>query len=661
MTPRSFISRLTAWRHALAVVALGGAGAVLFGAAAQGGRAPAETVAASAATAAAKPAASAARIEQAGIAVELLLDRAPGELPVGDDTPMRLKITDANTGEPVRGLRPRAWLSRPSPDVVPEACEARVRRFAGGRLADRADQDLNVFHFVTLNQDATLTVINPQVKLNTTKLESIVRLPAIGDDWVMLDDGDLVLVTLPSDGAVAAVSLRERRMVSRIELGGAPRRIVLQPDQRVAWVGIDDSSEVAAIDLASLSVVARVDVGEGLHKLATTGAGGPIAVTSSKAGRVTLIDPATRRISARIDLPGTPLPITWSAPAGRLYVAGVNADHVSVIDPATGRVTASLPVEPGVIALRADPSGRHVFALVERTARAWAIDASAERVVGSVGTGPAPDQIVFSGRFGYVRSLGSIKMTLIDLLALSRGELATTEIPMFSKEPRADGASIGPADMIVPSPDGEGVVVASGADANLYYYMAGMMAPQGSFQTYKRAPRALLVRDRSLREVEPGVYATRLAPTRSGKYVLPVLLDSPRVLHCFDLAAVGGETKTASVADTLRASIALTERGAGDEPARVVVTLTDAAGAPVAGLGDVQVKVMQLPGIWQQRQIARERAPGVYEIDQRFLSAGRYRVNVAVGSRGLDFETLPAQDFDVTSAQPPGATALRTR
>lgn len=661
MNSRSIISRLTAWRRALAVAALGCAGAVVFAATAQDARSPVSSPVTASGNASAKAVAPAARIEQAGIAMELLLDGDAGKLPVGDDTRMRLKITDAATGEPIRGLRPRAWLSRPTPDVTPESCDVRVRRFAGGRLADRADQDLNVFQFVTLNQDATLTVINPQVRLNTTKLESIVTLPAVGDDWVMLDDGDLVLVTLPGDGSVVAVSLRERRVLAKIELGASPRRIVLQPDQRVAWVGLDDSNEVAAIDIETLSVVARVDVGDGLHMLTATGVGGPIAVTSTKAGRVTLIDPATRRVSARIDVPGTPLPLTWSALAGRLYVAGVNADQVTVIDPATRRVTASLPVEKGVIALRADPSGRHVFALVERTARAWAIDASSERVVGSVGTGAAPDQIVFSGRFGYVRGLGSIKMTLIDLTALSRGELATTEVPMFQKEPRSDQASIGPADVIVPSPDGEGVVVASGADTNLYYYMAGMMAPQGSFQTYRRAPRALLVRDRSIREVEPGIYATRLSPKRSGGHVLPVLLDSPRVLHCFDLAAVGGDAGTVAMAESLRARVELTEGASAADPSRIVVRLSDAAGAPVAGLTDLQVKVMQLPGIWQQRQVARERAAGVYEIEQRFLQPGRYRVNIAIGSRDVSFEALPAQDFDVSVARLPAATALRNQ
>ena len=120
-------------------------------------------------------------------------------------------------------------------------------------------------------------------------------------------------------------------------------------------------------------------------------------------------------------------------------------------------------------ALRASPSGPHVLALSEQASRAWAIDTSSNKIIGSLATEPHPDQIVFSGRFGYVRSLASTKVTMIDLKALERGEMASNVVPMFQKAPSADRSAIGVADVIAPAPDGEGVVMANGAAPNHHH------------------------------------------------------------------------------------------------------------------------------------------------------------------------------------------------
>ena len=59
------------------------------------------------------------------------------------------------------------------------------------------------------------------------------------------------------------------------------------------------------------------------------------------------------------------------------------------------------------------------------------------------------------------------------------------------------------------------MLVANPADKMIYYYTEGMAAPMGSFQNYKRDPRALLVLDNSLRETERGVYTSNRAITDS--------------------------------------------------------------------------------------------------------------------------------------------------
>src|SRR5678816_778703 len=90
------------------------------------------------------------------------------------------------------------------------------------------------------------------------------------------------------------------------------------------------------------------------------------------------------------------------------------------------------------------------------------------------------------------------------------------------------------ADAIVPAPEGNSVLLANPADGVIYYYTEGMAAPMGSFQNYRREPRAVMVWDQSLREASPGVYSTNLKLIGAGDYDVAFLLDTPRVSHCFN-------------------------------------------------------------------------------------------------------------------------------
>ena len=113
-----------------------------------------------------------------------------------------------------------------------------------------------------------------------------------------------------------------------------------------------------------------------------------------------------------------------------------------------------------------------------------------------------------------------------DVVKFPGGQNAPADSPV--------GAS---ADVIVPAPEGNSVLVANPADRVIYYYSEGMAAPMGSFQNYRRNPRAVMVIDRSLREISSGVYSTTTKLPKSGIYDVAFLLDSPRVTHCFSAEA----------------------------------------------------------------------------------------------------------------------------
>ncbi len=591
--------------------------------------------------------------QEAGVALSLSLGSPDAaEVPTGPPIDLRLTLADGASGSPLRGLRPRVWLSRRTEGRA-ESCTDLARRFAAGRLSQRADRDLNSFLLVTLNADASVSVINPQVGVGSTRLESLITLPGVGGDWALAQGGDRLLVTLPQQRSLAVIDMTRYRLLGTVALGdGEPRRLVVGTDQRQAHVAMDRSDRLLTVDIDRLAVVAEARIGRGLHNLVLTDDGRQLVVTSSDDDQVTVLDADGLQVRQRHRVPGTPVFVAWSPLARQAYVAAVNDTRLWAIDPTGAAAPTALPFERGVSALRTDPSGRFLVAVREAASELLVLDTASGRLVGRTATVAQPDQVVFSRRYGYVRGLDSLSVTLLDLASLAEGRLATNQVPMFQKVAATAREHISGADMLAPSPEGDGVIAANGADTALYYYTEGMMAPQGTYRTYSRSPRGLLVLDRSLREAAPGDYRSRFSLDRGGRYTLTLLLDQPRLVRCLEFEA--GERVDDSTA------LALDYRwpGAGGGAALdtgaahvLSVAVRDVrTGQPVTGLTDLQLMVLELPGLSQQRQAARETAPGVYSVTQRFPRAGRWRLVAQIPSQGIGFDRAASADLTVQEA-----------
>lgn len=595
-----------------------------------------------------------AQVQDAGVALAVRIDGpaglAPlpqGQIPAGRNLDLRLLLSDEAASQPLRGIRPRAWLSRMTADP-PEPCADQVRRFVAGRFVARADRDLNGWQVLTLNGDASLSVINPQVSVGSTRLESLVTLPGTAAEGVHLAGPDRLLLTLPGQGLVVVVDMGSFKVLHRIEVGGAPRRLVVTPDEKRAFVAIDDSSRLVMIDLEHARVARTVDIGEGLHGLTLALAGQRVVATSTTAGQVTVLDAQTAEPLARHKVTGTPLAVTASALSGRVYVARVHEDSLATLDARSGERRSDIPFGPRVTALRADPSGRWVLGIDGPGNKALILDAARDRLLGAAQTVEQPDQVVFTRRFAYVRGLSSLSVSLIDLEALGRGEVAETRVPMYQKRPDAVPGEVGVADMIAPMPDGGGVLVANGADTALYGYMEGMQAPQGTYRTYSRAARGVIVLDRALREVAAGEFSNRFRLDRGGRYSLAVLVDQPRVVRCFDVAVDDSGLTVTGSRIALRHEAPPAERLIEDGAVTLRVRLADAeTQEPLIGLDDVQLMILEMPGISQQRRFMREVAPGVYEVEHRFPRPGAWRAMAQIASRGLSFERAPTLDLQI--------------
>jgi hypothetical protein len=157
--------------------------------------------------------------------------------------------------------------------------------------------------------------------------------------------------------------------------------------------------------------------------------------------------------------------------------------------------------------------------------------------------------------------------------------------------------------------------------------------------------------DRSLREVEPGVYASRIKLPVSGRMDVAFSLDSPRMLHCFALDAAANP-RLASTRQGLHLAylVESPDVKAGATTA-VRFRITDGpAATPRAGLADVRVLTVRVPGRRQGEVLARDLGGGVYEAQVPVREAGAYYVYVASASLNKSFMDMPFLTLRATAS-----------
>ena len=599
------------------------------------------------------------KFESGGIAMELVVSSADASSPglvAGGNATVRLHVTDARSNEPIRGARPRAWITAGSPGASESdaACQSRVRSLMSGALASRADINLNSYLLLTLNDDKTITFINPQVSLSVTKMESLIALPSQGVDWTLSKNGDAIFVSMPETSSVAVVDTSARKILEVLKMGesSAPTRVALQPDGQYVWIALDGSGEVAAIDAVTHALAQRIKVGAGLHSFAFSPDSRRAYVTNSADDSVSIVD--TTRLAKVTDLKVavTPIALAYGSVGRVLYVAGLNAEQLTVIDAERDEVIGDIPIGRGAVSVAFEPSGRFALVLKQFENKVIVIDSANNKVTTVAAVAEEPDQIAFTQRYAYVRGLKSENFTLFDLLELKAGKAEPVHIQAGSHPPAAQTDLIDIASMMAPTPEGNSVMIANAAEGMLYYYVEGMMAPMGTFSTYKRLPRALAVLDRSLREDAPGEYSAPIRLPHAGRFDVPVFVEQPRLVTCFSLTIQGDVA--AIGAHNLRLRIEAVFPVNGIEtgaPSTIRLNVLDAeSGTPVAGLGDLSVLVLQEAGLRQHHPVLRELNNGLYEFTLAFNRPGAYRLLVAAPSRNMRLRDLPAIAFSVRDA-----------
>jgi DNA-binding beta-propeller fold protein YncE len=611
-------------------------------------------------TDATKPLDSSQKIVEQGIAIELTIaphSEKATRIKAGEDTSVKFKVTDTTTGTPVKGLSLSAWMSLRAGDHVtdPKQCREKIQSYLAGSMRARPEVDLNAYYVLALNKSPDISVIDPLLGFGGSKLLALVMLKSPGEDWVLTRDGERLFVTLPLVNQLAVVDTRTWKITNYIDTGINPTRVALQPDQRYLWIANDgdkpETSGLTVIDTVTLKVAAQISTGIGQHQIVISNDNRFAFVSNGKSGTVSIIDVRKLEKINDVNVNPNPVSIARSELSKAVYVATEQDGIIVVIDEQSHKVLGRMKAKPGLNSIRFAPGGRYGFALNTKESTVNIFDVASNRTVHEVKVGKAPDQIVFSSTFAFVRSLGTESVAMIRLQTIGT-DVEITEFPGGQAAPEKASRAV-QADSIVLAPEGNAVIVANPADKILYYYTEGMAAPMGNFQNYRREPLSVLIVDRSLRETEPGIYAATVKLPASGNYDIAFLADSPRVAHCFTAAAdpnplLKDEAKVALRIEhqTKEAKLLVGQ----NFPLRfkLVDTVTNKA---KSDLTDVRVLAFLAPGIWQRREIAKPLGDGLYEVNLSVPQAGFYMIFVESASMGVRFRDLPYITLQATQEQ----------
>ncbi|HEU4797129.1 MAG TPA: hypothetical protein VFT02_15960, partial [Pyrinomonadaceae bacterium] len=178
-----------------------------------------------------KPDPKAQKIVRNGVEIEFNVEPVKRDTRVmaGEDAVFRFSIRDTATKTPLSGIKPAAWVAQRerSGPPGPDQCRGKVESFLTGSLRSRPDVDLNTYYVLALNEDASLSVIDPLLGFGGSKLFALAMLKSPGEDWVLTADRTKLFVSMPSANQIAVVDTITWRVRTDIPTGLRPMRLAL--------------------------------------------------------------------------------------------------------------------------------------------------------------------------------------------------------------------------------------------------------------------------------------------------------------------------------------------------------------------------------------------------------------------------------------------------
>ncbi|MEG1626502.1 cytochrome D1 domain-containing protein [Pseudomonas sp.] len=587
------------------------------------------------------------RLSRDGVTVEFEarpLDKG-GKLIEGGFANVRFKITDQNSGQPLSGVSPGAWLD---PALTGDAakdrsksCKARVALFLKSSIGARPLLDLNSYFLLMLNKDASLTVIDPSVSVGgVTSTLARIELPGIPMDWAASSNDKQVYVSIPERDEIALIDTETFKRVANIDAGKQPLRVALQPDQRLLWVGNNASdpqhSGVTVIDVPSRKNMKFFATGAGHHEIAFSADSRYAFVSNRDSGTLSVIDASEMRLVKTLKVGSHPLSVAYSALSQAVYVADGRDGSISVIDARSHQLRHRIEGKQGLGPMRFSSDGRFGIVLNTLEGEALVIDASTDQLIHRLPVSAEPYQLNFTKAYAYIRGLASAKVTMINLSSLGEGRQPIIQgFEAGTAAPRQAG-DLPLAQGLTTARDENSVFVVNPVDNTTYFYAEGMNAPMSGYSNRGHNARAALVIDRSLREVAPGVYSSTVKLPASGTFDVAFLLNQPQIIHCFSTEVAASSTaphRQTPQIEFMLDPVAVVQ----GSPFTARFRIVEGNGTPRNGIKDLSVRYFLAPSSMARDSHVHEVGDGVYEAPLELAEAGAWYLHVQAPSLGSAF------------------------
>jgi DNA-binding beta-propeller fold protein YncE len=228
----------------------------------------------------------------------------------------------------------------------------------------------------------------------------------------------LVWVADPAGHAIGIIDQRTYRVVGRVAVGGAPRRVVPSWDMRTLWLTDGTGDALVPVDPATGRRGRAVPV-TAPDDLYFTPDGRTALVMAGRPGRIDFRDPHTMRLRASLRMPcGRVHHADFSAGGTFLVASCGSSGRLLRVDPRRRQVTAVLTLRRGAAPrdVRLSPDGAVFYVADPANGGVWVIDAALFSELGFIRTGPGADGLQPSrdGRVLYVANTGNGTISLID-------------------------------------------------------------------------------------------------------------------------------------------------------------------------------------------------------------------------------------------------------
>lgn len=560
-------------------------------------------------------------------------------------------IRDTTNGSPVLGAYPAAWvhpagIGRNPQDKSKGECRKQAQTFIGGSLFSRADIDLNQYYVVTMNDDASLSVVDPLFGFGGSKLLNRITLPSTAYDWALSAKGQFLWMSFPESKSIGRLNTSDWKL-QVIPVSKTPGQLLLQQDEHYLWVALEDT--IAAVTTHDLKVLKEIPLPAKATDLLSSTNSQWLYASMPDHDHVAIIDIAELALKKIKKTGSDPISLAYSDLSQLLYVAN-KGGTVDVLQANDLTSIATMTSQPGLTQLRFEPKGRWGFMVNSETDRLSIIDAAKNTIVQKGLVESQPISIDFSNDLAYIRHRNSSTLLMISLddqeIGRPGAAIPVVDTPGGDYPPGLEASTV--ASGIIKAPGANAVLIANPKDQAVYFYKEGMAAPMGQFGNYGQNPRAVLALDRSLRDNDgQGSYKTIAEmPQDKGVHDVVFFMDSPRRVHCFRMdLGVNSSSKMISQKSSVHNQLfrALSD----DKGYRAKHSMdlrfhnhTDQV------IQKVDVIISANSGLWRQRKQWLVDQKGILQVSFTPPMAGLYHLQYRIGSVGR-FKELGSKWYEV--------------